>query len=117
MANPLELVVKLRENFNDLGAKDNNADQWWARYVAAEAAAAQERSRQREAEMRGRAREAFDLMDRVGGVGGTERTRLNNAGRPSGVVLTDSPSLTGDPGTHGGHHEQQFEAPASQHGG
>lgn len=78
---PRQIVAALQEEGVDLhqagGYQRVEAD---LRRADAEARAT--RRQQRHALFRDIAAESFDIQDRVGGVGGTERTRINNPGAP-----------------------------------
>ena len=68
--------------------------------VDAEADAKEQRRKTRRDWLHHTAREAFDILNRTGGVGGVERTRMNNPGLNNPGV--GHASRTGDPAILGG---------------
>jgi hypothetical protein len=78
---PLKIVAALHEDGADLHRVGGAArfDDALRRQDADARAQRKEKRRQHFADI---AAEAFDIQDRVGGVGGTERTRINNPGAP-----------------------------------
>ena len=89
---PARIVAKLRGDDNDLWAA-GGAQAVDQKLRTAENEARSYRRFKRRQWTRDVASEAFDTLDRVGGRGGTERVRINNAGLPAHQT-----SLRGDPG-------------------
>lgn len=82
LEHPARIVAALRSDHNDLWA-EGGAKRWCDEAEAEEAAAKQRRRAARKDNFRAIAAEGFDILDRTGGVGGTERTRMNNPGVPT----------------------------------
>lgn len=95
MERPARIIAKLRGDQNDLW-REGGARQLDATLRRQEHDARVERREKRRAWARDVASEAFDALDRLGGIGGTERTRLNNAGLPAQTSLRGDPGITED---------------------
>lgn len=124
VANPLELVMRLRADGGDMHAAGNGAKQTYDRIVSEKADADAKWEKDVEDTFEHYYREGHDTLQRMGDAHGIGRFRINNAGLPSNDVAlivdepithgddAGQPSRTGDPAVHGGNHEQGTEAPA-----
>jgi hypothetical protein len=96
---PARILEELRAHdlWHQVGRGPEAAARYEQQLVDDELARRQQRRKTRRDWLHHTARDAFDILNRTGGVGGTEVSRWNNPGFPS---------LTGDPATHGGPHER-----------
>jgi hypothetical protein len=109
---PTRMLAKLLGEGADLW-REGGAARVAAQMEATEAQARADRRWTRRQMLRDRAKEGFDLLDRLGGIGGTERMRINNAGLPpppaaSGEIPESGDCHADSLGTSGGRQDRQL---------